>query len=87
MVVAVDCEVVIVWSVSCELVLCVVDVTSLLLVVDVTSLADVVVDVSPASHELNHRELRKKASSFFSKSPPSYFSITSPTIERYSSRA
>ena len=68
------------WSVFSELVLCVVDVTSLLLV-------DVVVDVSPASHELNHRELRKKASLFFLKSPPSYFLITSPTIERYSSRA
>ena len=82
MVVAVDadCEVVIVWSVSAVLVLCVVDVTSLLLVV-------VVVDVNPASHDFNHRELTKKASSFFSKSPPSYFSITSPTIERYSSRA
>ena len=75
------------WSVSSVLVLCVVDVTSLLLVVDVTSLVDVVVDVSPASHDFNHRELRKKASLFFLKSPPSYFSITSPTIERYSRRA
>ena len=72
------------WSVFSVLVLCVVDVTSLVVV---TSLVDVVVDVSPASHDFNHRELRKKASLFILKSPPSYFLITSPTIERYSSRA